>query len=83
MRGRILRAISIVFAIGLLNGGLSHAQTNKPVLIGVHLDQAKQASYYSLLQKDAIDLFIKEFNAAGGVLGRQSKCSTKTTRIIR
>ena len=83
MRGRILRAISIVFAIGLLNGGLSHRKPTSRSLIGVHLDQAKQASYYSLLQKDAIDLFIKEFNAAGGVLGRQSKCSTKTTRIIR
>ena len=29
----------------------------KPILIGAHLDQAKQASYYSLLQKDSIDLF--------------------------
>jgi branched-chain amino acid transport system substrate-binding protein len=49
------------------------AQSNKPLLIGVHLDQAKQASYYSLIQKDAIDLYVKEANAAGGVLGRQIK----------
>ena len=42
----------------------------KPVLIGAHLDQAKQASYYSLLQKDAIDLFVKQFNEAGGINGR-------------
>jgi branched-chain amino acid transport system substrate-binding protein len=71
MHHRILRAISVVFAIGALTAGLSQAQTKKPILIGVHLDQAKQASYYSLLQKDAIDLFVKEFNAAGGVIGRQ------------
>src|SRR5277367_3548258 len=44
--------------------------TAKPILIGAHLDQAKQASYYSLLQKDSIDLFVKEFNEAGGMNGR-------------
>jgi branched-chain amino acid transport system substrate-binding protein len=44
--------------------------TGKPILIGAHLDQAKQASYYSLLQKDSIDLFVKEFNNAGGINGR-------------
>jgi branched-chain amino acid transport system substrate-binding protein len=42
----------------------------KLILIGAHLDQAKQASYYSLLQKDSIDLFVKEFNEAGGINGR-------------
>src|SRR5450759_4062334 len=71
MHRHFLRAISVVFTIGMPTAGLSQAQTNKPIRIGVHLDQAKQASYYSLLQKDAIDLFIKDFNAAGGVLGRQ------------
>ena len=49
---------------------LAEPATGKPVLIGAHLDQAKQASYYSLLQKDAIDLFVKEFNEAGGINGR-------------
>jgi branched-chain amino acid transport system substrate-binding protein len=49
---------------------LARAQSGKPILIGVHLDTAKQASYYSLLQKDAIDLFVREFNAAGGLDGR-------------
>ena len=44
--------------------------TGKPILIGAHLDQAKQASYYSLLQKDSIDLFVREFNDAGGINGR-------------
>jgi branched-chain amino acid transport system substrate-binding protein len=44
--------------------------TGKPVLIGAHLDEAKQASYYSLLQKDSINLFVKDFNAAGGIDGR-------------
>ena len=49
---------------------LAEPATGKPVLIGAHLDQAKQASYYSLLQKDAIDLFVKQFNEAGGINGR-------------
>ena len=44
--------------------------TGKPILIGAHLDEAKQASYYSLLQKDSINLFVKEFNEAGGINGR-------------
>jgi hypothetical protein len=30
--------------------------TGKAILIGAHLDEAKQASYYSLLQKDSIAL---------------------------
>lgn len=51
-------------------GRSTRAQSGNPVLVGCHLDQAKQASYYSLLQKNAIDLFVKEQNARGGVLGR-------------
>jgi branched-chain amino acid transport system substrate-binding protein len=42
----------------------------KPILIGAHLDLAKQASYYSLLQRDAINLFVADLNAAGGIGGR-------------
>ncbi len=42
----------------------------RPVLIGAHLDEAKQASYYSLLQRDSINLFVKEFNESGGINGR-------------
>jgi branched-chain amino acid transport system substrate-binding protein len=64
---------ALACAAAALLAGTAWAQSDKPVLIGVHLDQAKQASYYSLLQKDAIDLFVKEANAAGGVLGRQIK----------
>jgi branched-chain amino acid transport system substrate-binding protein len=55
----------------LFAAGPASAEPARPILIGVHLDQAKQASYYSLLQKDAIDLFVKELNGKGGVLGRQ------------
>jgi hypothetical protein len=46
MHRHFLLAISVVFTIGMLTAGLSQAQTNKPIRIGVHLDQAKQASYY-------------------------------------
>lgn len=46
------------------------AQTPEPILIGAHLDVAKQASYYSLLQKDAMEAFVKLKNAEGGVRGR-------------
>ena len=37
------------------------------------MDQAKQASYYSLLQKDAIELFVKELNDSGGINGRSMR----------
>jgi branched-chain amino acid transport system substrate-binding protein len=50
--------------------GIGFGESTGPILIGVHLDQAKQASYYSLLQKDAIDLFIKELNDRGGINSR-------------
>jgi branched-chain amino acid transport system substrate-binding protein len=70
---RFLRKLALACAIGALTAGAAQAQSNKPILIGAHLDQAKQASYYSLLQKDAIDLFVKETNDAGGVLGRPLK----------
>lgn len=70
MYRRSLRAVALACAV-VLGGVVSgQAQSGKPVLIGAHLDVAKQASYYSLLQRDAIDLFVKEANAAGGVLGR-------------
>jgi branched-chain amino acid transport system substrate-binding protein len=67
------RAVLALVAAGVVLGtaGMAAAQADKPILIGVHLDEAKQASYYSLLQKDAIDLFVKETNGAGGVLGRK------------
>jgi branched-chain amino acid transport system substrate-binding protein len=73
------KAIKTLVLTAVLSLGASHlahqahAQSGKPILIGVHLDVAKQASYYSLLQKDSIDLFVKEANAAGGVLGRPLK----------
>jgi branched-chain amino acid transport system substrate-binding protein len=70
MKRRDLLALMASAAV-LGAADLSHAQTGRPILIGVHLDQAKQASYYSLLQKDAIDLFVKEQNDAGGVIGRK------------
>jgi branched-chain amino acid transport system substrate-binding protein len=73
MNKRFSRGLTLAFAIVAVAAGPSRGQSDKPVLIGVHLDQAKQASYYSLLQKDAVDLFVKEQNAAGGVLGRPLK----------
>ncbi len=41
-----------------------------PILIGVHLDTGKQASYYSLLQRDALLAYAKFLNSQGGVKGR-------------
>jgi branched-chain amino acid transport system substrate-binding protein len=49
------------------------AQGADPIVIGMTLDVAKQASYYSLLMRDATILRVEEINAAGGVLGRQLK----------
>jgi branched-chain amino acid transport system substrate-binding protein len=70
MSYRSLLAFSLATALSSSLADAGFGQANKPILIGVHLDQAKQASYYSLLQKDAIDLFVKEYNGAGGFAGR-------------
>jgi branched-chain amino acid transport system substrate-binding protein len=59
-----------IFALVSSYAADAEPAAGKPVLIGAHLDEAKQASYYSLLQKDSINLFVKEFNAAGGIDGR-------------
>ena len=76
MQLRTLAAIAA--ATSLLGFGVSPAAiaqpaTGKPILVGVHLDRAKQASYYSLLQQDAMDVYIKRFNEAGGANGRPIK----------
>jgi branched-chain amino acid transport system substrate-binding protein len=70
MNRKSIFVLSLASALTGLGSSAGLAQSNKPILIGVHLDQAKQASYYSLLQKDAIDLFVKEFNEKGGINGR-------------
>jgi branched-chain amino acid transport system substrate-binding protein len=73
MNRRIVLGLALSSAACALIPRVAFAQSGAPILIGVHLDQAKQASYYSLLQKDAIDLFVKELNDAGGINGRPVK----------
>ncbi len=51
----------------------SFAQSGAPVIIGVTFDAAKQASYYALLQKDALEVCAADLNEKGGVLGRPIK----------
>ena len=51
----------------------AQSQQGKPIVIGAHGDQAKQASYYTLLYKDTIEVFIDELNASGGIGGRPIK----------
>jgi branched-chain amino acid transport system substrate-binding protein len=70
MNRRNLLAAMGALPAALASAGRTSAQSPAAILIGCHLDQAKQASYYSLLQKNAIDLFIKGLNDRGGVLGR-------------
>lgn len=65
-----LCAAAMMAASGL---GQAHAQSGAPVLIGVTFDAAKQASYYALLQKDALEVCVADLNAKGGVLGRPIK----------
>jgi branched-chain amino acid transport system substrate-binding protein len=45
----------------------------EPLLLGVHYDATKQASYYSLGQKKVFDAFVSQLNASGGVRGRPVK----------
>jgi branched-chain amino acid transport system substrate-binding protein len=71
MDRRTLLVLVATAATGAFSLDTALAQASgKPILIGAHLDQAKQASYYSLLQKDAIDLYVTELNATGGINGR-------------
>ena len=61
--------VTAALAAGLLTGAagvLAQDNNKEPVIIGAHLDLAKQASYYSLIQKNAAEVFLKQINAAGG-----------------
>jgi branched-chain amino acid transport system substrate-binding protein len=62
-----------ILALGLLASPRGQSQQAKSIVIGAHGDQAKQASYYTLLYKDTIEVFIDELNAAGGIGGRPIK----------
>ncbi len=70
MRFKRLAATALVAIGGLTTQAFAQ---NDQVLIGVHLDRAKQASYYSTLQQQAMDVLLKQINAAGGVNGKQVK----------
>ena len=77
LRVSIYRGVLMVL-LGLLaylptQGMTQTTATGKPILIGVHGDQSKQASYQLLILKDTMDLFVGEFNAAGGAKGRPMK----------
>lgn len=64
----LLAALSIV-------GGARAAEParGEPLLVGIHYDAAKQASYYSLGQKSVFDVFADQLNANGGIHGRPLK----------
>jgi branched-chain amino acid transport system substrate-binding protein len=66
-----LAAMSAVCALAIPPP--ASAQSEKTILIGVHLDRAKQASYYSTLQQQGMDALLKQVNAAGGINGQQVK----------
>jgi branched-chain amino acid transport system substrate-binding protein len=69
-RGKFAAALICLAAQTFACSAFGDPATGDVILIGAHLDQAKQASYYSLLQKDSIDLFVSELNKAGGINGR-------------
>ena len=67
------RAAQVILGAATVFASPSFAQSDKPILIGVHLDRAKQASYYSTMQQQAMDVLVKQVNAAGGVNGQEVK----------
>lgn len=74
----IRQPLYIAALVAAALGIISHARaaepaTGEPLLVGVHYDAAKQASYYSLGQKSAFDVFASELNANGGIRGRPLK----------
>jgi branched-chain amino acid transport system substrate-binding protein len=58
---------------GLVGARAAEPAIGEPLLIGVHYDAAKQASYYSLGQKSVFDVFVDQLNANGGIHGRPIK----------
>src|SRR5438132_13520832 len=69
MKGTAVAALVLlgILAVGAVVSPPAQSQQGKPIVIGAHGDQAKQASYYTLLYKDTIEVFLEEFNANGGV----------------
>ena len=66
IRGLISRSLlGVAVAFGIAGTALAQSE----VVIGVTYDAAKQASFYSLQQKQALELLESDVNAAGGVLG--------------
>jgi branched-chain amino acid transport system substrate-binding protein len=72
MKSRTTRILS-AGALLLATASPSWAQSGDPIVIGVTFDAAKQASYYALLQKDALEVCAADLNSKGGVLGRPLK----------
>ena len=73
MNRRQFKMTLLAGALLATTAGTASAQSTDPIIFGMTFDAAKQASYYSLLMRDATILRIDEINAAGGVLGRQIK----------
>lgn len=66
-------AAGLLLATGVSPATQAEPATGTPLLIGVHYDAAKQASYYSLGQKSVFDVFVEQLNAGGGVNGHPIK----------
>ncbi len=64
----------VLLAFVTVAGGQAAEPANgTPLLVGVHYDAAKQASYYSLGQKAVFDVYVDQLNANGGIHGRPLK----------
>lgn len=67
-------AAVLLAGLGCLCGArAAEPAKGEPLLVGVHYDAAKQASYYSLGQKSVFDVFVDRLNANGGIRGRPLK----------
>lgn len=66
-------AAGLTIAVGFSSVVQAEPASGAPLLIGVHYDAAKQASYYSLGQKSVFDAFVEQLNANGGVNGHPIK----------
>lgn len=70
-RRTVLAAAGLILTALAAANSYAQASAGQPIIIGVTFDAAKAASYYSQLQKDALEVLVKTTNAKGGVLGRQ------------
>jgi len=79
MKKVLVLALSLVFAGGLLVSGPAFGQDK--IKIGFIADMAGIGATFYKSQKEAIEMFIEETNAKGGILGKKLELVTRDSQL--